>query len=636
MNEYITFSESKKFKIAILIKDADMVKTNLLKHYVEPLVKLGLSKDDIIVFPLSYDGRKKPNVKTIKSTYDDILPKLSAIGVTHVLCCDSDYFKTLARVRKTPPYHGYAIPVMYPEESETTTILCSNYVSLFYQPTNQGLIDTALKTLTDSINGTYREPGNIIHSASYPDNTGDIKRALKDLHQYPELSCDIETFSLKIDEAGLGSISFAWDEYNGIAFAIEHDNPCSADIIYIKDYLIEFFSTYTGKLTYHGGAFDLKVLIYELWMDNIDDTVGLLKGLDILTKNIDDTMIIAYLATNTTAGNKLSLKELSQKFTGNYAQENIKNIILIPQPQLLSYNLTDCLATNWVKNKYYPILINNKQEKIYKEIYLPAMKMLIQTELTGFALDMDEVLEAEKTLNNFIWMNQQILDNSPYINNFKRWLQHTHRVVANAKLKKKVKPYSDFPLEFNAGSSKQVGQFLHEFMNLNVIDTTDTGLPATGNDALNKLMHQADEETTKILNAIMDITSAEKIVNTFIKAFKERSILHSDGLYYLHGNFKLGGTVSSRISSNSPNLMNLPSTSIYAKTIKKCFISPPGQILVGSDFNALESRISALLTKDPMFESVYTQGFDSHALNSYFYFKDQMPDIVKELDGYFD
>jgi len=52
-------------------------------------------------------------------------------------------------------------------------------------------------------------------------------------------------------------------------------------------------------------------------------------------------------------------------------------------------------------------------------------------------------------------------------------------------------------------------------------------------------------------------------------------------------------------------------------------------------FNALEARIDALTTKDPNKLTVYTDGFDSHCLNSFFYFRDQMPDIEKELQGFF-
>lgn len=136
-----------------------------------------------------------------------------------------------------------------------------------------------------------------------------------------------------------------------------------------------------------------------------------------------------------------------------------------------------------------------------------------------------------------------------------------------------------------------------------------------------------------LLESIVEITKAQKIVNTFIKAFKTKSILHGDGLYYLHGNFNITGTQSHRLSSSNPNLQNLPSGSTYGKLIKNCFISPPGQVMCGADYASLEDRISALLTKDPAKIKVYTDGYDSHCLRAYAYFKDQMPDIVDTVES---
>lgn len=134
-----------------------------------------------------------------------------------------------------------------------------------------------------------------------------------------------------------------------------------------------------------------------------------------------------------------------------------------------------------------------------------------------------------------------------------------------------------------------------------------------------------------LLESIVEITKAQKIVNTFIKAFKTKGILHSDGLYYLHGNFRIGGTVSGRISSNSPNLMNLPSGSVYGKIVKSCFISPPGMLFMGADYSSLEAMIDALLTKDPNKMAVYINGMDSHAFNSFSYWPEKMVNIQNAL-----
>lgn len=130
----------------------------------------------------------------------------------------------------------------------------------------------------------------------------------------------------------------------------------------------------------------------------------------------------------------------------------------------------------------------------------------------------------------------------------------------------------------------------------------------------------------KLLNALIELSQVEKILGTFISAFYKQSIQKEDGNYYLHSSFKLGGTVSGRMSS--PLLMTIPSNSVYGKIIKKCFPSPKGMIFAGADMNALENVVNALITKDPNKLRPLIEDLDSHCFNSAFYYKDKLPDIT--------
>lgn len=145
-------------------------------------------------------------------------------------------------------------------------------------------------------------------------------------------------------------------------------------------------------------------------------------------------------------------------------------------------------------------------------------------------------------------------------------------------------------------------------------------------------------KTVKLLKSLVDIADARIIQNTFVSAFKEKSITDSNDQQFLQGNFNLGGTVSGRLSSSNPNLQNIPSTgSQYAKLIKECFrLNDPEWIIVGADFSSLEDKISALTTRDPNKLKVYLELFDGHCLRAYKYFGDQMPDIkntVKSINS---
>ena len=371
--------------------------------------------------------------------------------------------------------------------------------------------------------------------------------------------------------------------------------------------------------------------------DPLLNVQGLLEGLEVFTKNVQDTRIIAYLATNSTAGNVLGLKPLAHEFAGNWAVEEIKDIRKVPLKDLLQYNLVDCLSTNYVKDKYYPIMVQDQQEELYYSLMLPSLKVIIQMELTGMSMDAKKIQEAKKELEEQQQEYLSVIRNSSIIKVFDLLVQRTAMDKANAKLKTKQHPIEKYKdVVFNPNSGPQLKQLLYEQMCLPVLDYTDTKQPATGGDTLEKLINHTTNQAYKdILTALIGLSKVDKILTSFIPAF-EKAIFKVDGKVYLHGSFNLGGCVSGRLSSSRPNLQQIPSNSIYAKLIKKCFSVSPGWIFVGADFTALESKIDTLLTKDPMKEVVFTDGFDSHCLASYFYFTDQMPDISKELNGYFD
>ena len=390
---------------------------------------------------------------------------------------------------------------------------------------------------------------------------------------------------------------------------------------------MKFFEEYEGDLTWHKADYDVKVIIYSLWMEDLLDTKGLLKGLEIMTRHFHDTKIIAYLATNSTAGNVLGLKALAQEFAGNWAVE-VKDIRAIPLDKLLEYNLVDALATTYVENKYYTMMVMDKQEELYYSLMLPSLKLIIQIELTGMPLNADKVQEVKGKLEAIQQGHLNTIMNNGVIKGLELLLQTGAMEAANAKLKIKQHPLSKFSdVGFNPNSGPQLQRLLYEQMGLPVIDLTDTKNPATGAETIEKLIHHAQHPVQKeLLAALIGYGKATKILSTFIPAF-EKAILKGDGVVWLHGSFNLGGTVSGRLSSSEPNLQNIPAKSVYAKLIKECFQGPKGWLFCGADFNSLEDMISALTTKDPNKIRVYTDGFDGHALRACVYFADQLPGI---------
>jgi len=254
---------------------------------------------------------------------------------------------------------------------------------------------------------------------------------------------------------------------------------------------------------------------------------------------------------------------------------------------------------------------------------------------------LDKLLQKESTDN----LNK--MNNLQIVWSFMDTLRDEKVIEKNAKLKTKVITKADLGLtkdtivEFNPASPKQLQRFLYDedFLGFPVLDYTDTKQPATGAETLEKLInHTKDPEVIRFLEILIEYKASAIILSTFLPAFLKAQ-KGNDGWYYLFGNFRLGGTASGRLSSNNPNLQNIPSagsTKIkqrLAKLIKECFEAPPGWLFVGLDFDSLEDKISAVTTKDPEKIKVYTDGFDGHCLRALAYFQEHMTDIELLPEG---
>ena len=655
------FKEANTYSIAVLSKSTSFSKHELRVNYVDPLIKRGIAEEEMIAFTLDYNSEGKAPAQHIKDYLSNLLPALDSLGVKHLYVADANYFKTLAGQGKADPHFGYVLPCKIKGYEHMSVVLGLNYQQLIYNPQLQAKLDLSLFTLASGVAGNYQAIGSgIIHSAQYPKSWQEIRAALQSLHQHPSLTCDIEGFSLRFDEAGVATIAFAWDKHNGIAFAVDYQRVVfengtmnlncpeesmashygfyAADVP-LRIMLKEFFETYQGELTFHSASYDIKALIYALWMEDLLDTKGLLKGLDVLTKRMHDTKIITYLAINSTAGNVLGLKSLAHEFAGNWAKDDIKDIRKIPLDELLQYNLVDALSTNYVKDKYWPTMVQDNQLDLYNGLMLPSLKLIIQIELSGMPMNDSKIVEVKQSLYEEQQEHLTAIKNSSVIKMLQLLLQETawnkdyEDRKAKAKNPGKIMPKNKAAfeaMEFNPNSGPQLQRLLYELMGLPVLDLTDTKQPATGAETIEKLINHTEEPAYKeLLTALIGYGKVTKILSTFIPAF-ERGILKEDGMRYLHGSFNLGGTVSGRLSSSDPNMQNLPAGSDFGKVIKTCFQAPPGWLFAGADFNSLEDYISALTTKDPNKLAVYERGFDGHSLRAAYYFRDQCPEIDLE------
>mgnify|MGYP003516722041 FL=1 len=591
------------------------------RFYCDPL---GVTDFQIVKI---WKYKKKTPVTDIKTCLQEqVYPKILTYAPNYVLVADGEYFKVMAKVTKPDAYIGYFF-------GDTFKFLYApSYKQIFYHPEEtKEKITRALDSIKASEQGKYCSPGsNIIKDEYYPSTVKDIAVLLKSLANRPILTCDIETYSLKHVDAGLGSICFCWDKHSGCAFKIDKSSDSKNQEV--RDLLKEFFINYKGTLIFHNIAFDVTVLIYQLFMKDVLDQEGLLNGLDIMLKNWEDTKLMTYLCTNSCSGNNLGLKYQAQAYAGNWAQDEISNIDKIPEEDLLRYNLIDGLSTWFVYEKYKDTLVAEKQDKLYREIFKPTTKDIIQMQLTGIPLNYDKVLEAEQKLNDDKNQALSVITANKYVIKFKEVLNQEAVDKYNSTHKKQI-TLADVDESFNPNSGIQIKKLLYDLIKLPVINLTESKQPATDGDTLKALLnHTTDKDVLGLLQALIDYSAVEKILSAFIPTFKKATPA-SDGRRYIYGNFNLGGTVSGRLSSSKPNLQQIPATgSKYAKLIKSCFQAPKGWLWVGLDYASLEDHISALVTKDPNKLKVYTDEYDGHCLRAYSYWKNLMPDITAQLD----
>lgn len=670
---HITFTPTYRDKYPVALLVPRIQKADIQRAYLDGT---GLPAEDVLVMDLANEpGKKKPSAAVMKQYITEELgPVFTEAKVEYILCADPDYFKTLTGVSKTEANLGYVLDSKFGPQK---VVYVPNYRAIFYDPAKvRAKIAQGLAALVSHRAGAYQAPGQgIIQFAEYPRTYDEIHDWLvKLLEMDCPLSIDIEAFSLKHHTAGIGTISFAWNEHEGIAFPVDYveeeytgttlnDKGVEVEVpMYgrqvrnepVRELLRAFFEQYLHRAMYHNIAYDVYVLIYQLYMADLLDTEGLLKGMGVLLRDWDCTKLITYLATNSCAGNKLGLKDQAQAFAGNWANDNITDIRRIKLPELLQYNLVDSMSTWYVYDKHRQTVVDDQQEEIYQTLFKPATLDIIQMQLTGMPLDMARTKEVAKVLQGIEDESIKLIRATRVIEAYNYRLSEKWVEKKNSELKVKRVTLADVPddIVFNPNSPKQLQDLLFDVLGLPVLGLTATKQPETGGETIELLRnHTTDPDVLVFLNALIDFKSVNKINTAFIPAMLGAA-QGPDGWHYLFGNFNLGGTVSGRLSSSDPNLQNLPANVEMAlsealiarfgdliadcvkkgklhlgKLIKTCFAPPPGWIFAGLDFASLEDRISALTTKDPNKLKVYTDGYDGHCLRAHAYFGEEMPDI---------
>jgi DNA polymerase-1 len=190
------------------------------------------------------------------------------------------------------------------------------------------------------------------------------------------------------------------------------------------------------------------------------------------------------------------------------------------------------------------------------------------------------------------------------------------------KIQKEI--WQDTGTEFNINSPSQMAEILFEKMGLTYkgMRKTATGKFSTKEDVLQKLA-----EENPIAEKILEYRELQKLLSTYINNFP--LLIKEDGR--LHATFLQTGTTTGRMSSNNPNLQNIPVGSVRGQRIRKAFVAEKGKKLLALDYSQFELRIAAFLSGEQKLIEIFKKGEDVHTAVASEVFGVSLSEVTKEM-----
>ncbi|WP_284615263.1 DNA polymerase I [Aquabacterium humicola] len=157
---------------------------------------------------------------------------------------------------------------------------------------------------------------------------------------------------------------------------------------------------------------------------------------------------------------------------------------------------------------------------------------------------------------------------------------------------------------FNLGSPKQIGEVLFNRLGLPVRKKTASGAPSTDEDVLQELA--ADYPLPA---KILEHRSLSKLKGTYTDKLPQMVNVRTGRV---HTTYAQAVAVTGRLSSNEPNLQNIPIRTPEGRRVREAFVAPPGHVIVSADYSQIELRIMAHISGDPGLTRAFSEGMDVH------------------------
>lgn len=408
------------------------------------------------------------------------------------------------------------------------------------------------------------------------------KLFIKNLMNQTSVCFDTETTSINPITAQLVGIAFSWEIGKGFYLPFPENQNEAQELI---EQLRPFFESENIEKIGQNLKYDIKVLAKY----NIE-----VKG------KLFDTMLAHYLINPDMRHN---MDVLAETYL-NYSPISIEALIGkkgknqlsmrdVPLGKQTEYAVEDADITLQLKEHFEKELGEANTQKLFDDIEIPLLRVLAAMELEGINLD-------EKFLNS---LSEQLENDIKSL---------------------ETKIYAEAGEEFNIASPKQLGDIL--FDKLKLVDKpkkTKTGQYATSEDILSYLA-----KDHAIIQHILDFRGLSKLKSTYVDALPTQ-VEPSTGR--VHTDYMQTVAATGRLSSNNPNLQNIPIRTERGRQVRKAFIPrSEDYILLAADYSQIELRIIAALSKEETMINAFKNGEDIHASTASKVFNVPIEEVTRE------
>jgi DNA polymerase-1 len=411
---------------------------------------------------------------------------------------------------------------------------------------------------------SFKNISNTDHNYQLADTIEKRTSLVRLLNENSSFCFDTETTGLDANNCELVGLSFSVAK--GAAWYV----PLPADQSECRTILSEFKSLLENHLISKIGQnikYDILVLKwYGINMQGeLFDTMLAHYLIDPDSRHNMDLLAENYLnyspvSISTLIGNK-------GKNQGNMRDADLENV--------KEYAAEDADITLQLKTEFEPVLKSVNAWKLAQDIENPLIYVLADIEHEGVKIDQNALVEFSKTLEIDIRTFESTI-------------------------------YEKAGVKFNIASPKQLGEVLFDILQLDPqAKKTKTGQYQTGEDVLLRLANKSD-----IVADILDFRQLQKLKSTYVDALPQ---MINPKTGRVHTSYNQAVAATGRLSSNNPNLQNIPIRTERGREVRKAFIPRDNEhVIVSADYSQIELRIIAEISKDENMMEAFVNGLDIH------------------------